>query len=75
MNSIRRVGFVIKPHAPGVGDILGDLVGFLKGKGVACVLEDAAAANIGARGGVARENHPSPVDLVVVLGGDGGSRP
>jgi NAD+ kinase len=71
MNSIRRVGFVIKPHAPGVGDILGDLVGFLKGKGVACVLEDAAAANIGARGGVAREKLPSRVDLVVVLGGDG----
>ena len=71
MNKIRRVGFVIKPHAPGVGDILGDLVGFLKERGVACVLEAAAAAKLGARGGVSREKLPLRVDLVVVLGGDG----
>jgi NAD+ kinase len=71
MNSIRRVGFVIKPHAPGVGDILGDLVGFLKERGVACVLEDAAAAKLGARGGITREKIPARADLVVVLGGDG----
>jgi NAD+ kinase len=71
MNSIRRVGFVIKPHAPGVEEILGDLVGFLEKKGIACVLETAAAAKIGARGGISREKLPSRVDLVVVLGGDG----
>jgi NAD+ kinase len=71
MNKIRRVGFVIKPHAPGVGDILGDLVGFLKELGVVCVLEAAAAAKLGARGGVSREKLSSRVDLVVVLGGDG----
>ncbi len=71
MNSIRKVGFVIKPHAPGVGDILRDLVGFLKEKGIACVLEAAAAEKIGPRGGVSREKLPSRVDLVVVLGGDG----
>ncbi len=71
MNSIRRVGFVIKPHAPGVGDLLRDLTGFLKDKGVVCVLEDAAATKIGLRGGISREKLPSRVDLVVVLGGDG----
>jgi len=71
MNSIRKVGFVIKPHAPGVGDILRDLVGFLKEKGVSCVFEAAAAEKIGPRGGVSREKLPSRVDLVVVLGGDG----
>jgi NAD+ kinase len=71
MNSIRRVGFVIKPHAPGVGDILGDLVAYLKERGVACVLEAAAAEKLGARGGIAREKLPARVDLVVVLGGDG----
>jgi NAD+ kinase len=71
MNNIRRVGFVIKPHAPGVGDILGDLVAFLKERGVACVLEDAAAEKLGARGGISREKLPGRADLVVVLGGDG----
>ena len=71
MNKIRRVGFVIKPHAPGIGDILGDLVGFLSERGIVCVLEDAAAAKLGVRGGVARGKLPGRTDLVVVLGGDG----
>jgi len=71
MNSIRKVGFVIKPHAPGVGAILRDLVAFLEGRGVVCVLEDAAAVKLGARRGLAREKLPARTDLVVVLGGDG----
>jgi NAD+ kinase len=71
MNKIRRVGFVIKPHAPGVVDILRDLVAFLEGRGVACVLEGAAAEKLGRRGGVPRGKLPLRADLIVVLGGDG----
>lgn len=71
MNSIRTVGFVIKPHAPGVGDVLRDLVGFLEGRGVACVLEGPAAEKLGRRGGIRRERLAARADLVVVLGGDG----
>ena len=71
MNKIRRIGFVIKPHAPGVADILGDLVGLLRERGIACVLEEAAAEKLGARGGIPRGKLPARADLVVVLGGDG----
>jgi NAD+ kinase len=71
MSDIRRVGFVIKPHAPGVEDVLRDLTAHLEARGLACVLEDAAARKIGRSRGVTREKLPAEVDLVVVLGGDG----
>jgi NAD+ kinase len=71
MNEIRRVGFVIKPHAPGVGDVLRDLAEHLEKRGLACIFEDEAARMIGRKDGPARENLPAEADLVVVLGGDG----
>jgi len=71
MSKIGRVGFVIKPHAPGVEAVLRDLVAYLGERGVASVLEDAAARKLGRARGVAREALPEKVDLVVVLGGDG----
>jgi NAD+ kinase len=71
MNSIRRVGFVIKPHAPGVRDVLGNLTAHLEGRGLACVLEEEAAHMIGRKDGLPREKVPAQADLVVVLGGDG----
>jgi len=33
MSKIGRVGFVIKPHAPGVEDVLRDLVAYLGERG------------------------------------------
>jgi NAD+ kinase len=71
MNEIRRVGFVIKPHAPGVEDVLRDLAAHIEGRGLSCVLEDAAAKRMGRCRGPVREKLPSETDLVVVLGGDG----
>ena len=71
MSKISRVGFVIKPHAPGVEAVLRELVDYLGERGVASVLEDAAARKLGRARGVAREALPEKVDLVVVLGGDG----
>jgi NAD+ kinase len=71
MSKIGRVGFVIKPHAPGVEAVLRELVDYLGERGVASVLEDAAARKLGRARGVAREALPEKVDLVVVLGGDG----
>ncbi len=71
MSDIRRIGFVIKPHAPGVGEVLEDLTAHLERRGLACVLEEEAARKIGRAGGPAREKLPAQVDLVVVLGGDG----
>ena len=71
MSKIGRVGFVIKPHAPGVETVLRGLVDYLGERGVLSVLEDAAARKLGRARGVAREALPEKVDLVVVLGGDG----
>jgi NAD+ kinase len=71
MSKISRVGFVIKPHAPGVETVLRGLVDYLGERGVSSVLEDAAARKLGRARGVAREALPEKVDLVVVLGGDG----
>lgn len=71
MRAIHKVGFVIKPHAPGVEKILKDLVDFLEDRAVECVLEDVAARKLGRPDGLLRPEIPGATDLVVVLGGDG----
>lgn len=71
MRPIERVGVVIKPHAPGIETVLAELDDFLKERGIACLLEKSAAEILGRPDGLAREEIPGRVDLVVVLGGDG----
>lgn len=71
MRKISRVGVVIKPHAPGIEDILTKLDAFLLKRGIECVLEEVAAQKLGRTDGLDREEIPGKVDLVVVLGGDG----
>ncbi len=71
MSKVRKAGIVIKPHAPSVESILKTVVEFLEGRGVACVLEDAAARKLGRPDGLERAAIPAASDLVVVLGGDG----
>jgi NAD+ kinase len=71
MKPIKRVGVVIKPHAPGVAGVLAELEKFLTAKGIEPVLEQAAAEKIGRTDGLPREQVPVVSDLVVVLGGDG----
>jgi NAD+ kinase len=71
MRKIKRVGVVIKPHAPRIREILGDLVRYFEKKGIAGLLEEPAAEKLGQSGGLSREDLPGQVDLVVVLGGDG----
>lgn len=71
MINVRKAGIVIKPHAPSVEGILKMVVESLEGRGVACVLEEAAALKLGRPGGTAREDVAAASDLVVVLGGDG----
>lgn len=68
---IERVGVVIKPHAPNIEKVLGDLMEYLERMGIACLLEDVAARKLSLKDGVPREELPERVDLVVVLGGDG----
>ncbi len=71
MRKIKRVGFVIKPHAPDVKKALEELIRYFSQKGIECVLEEAAANILGRTGTIARESIALEVDLVVVLGGDG----
>lgn len=71
MRTINKVGFVIKPHAPGVEKILGELVDFLEGRAVECVLEDVAARKLDRPDGLERPEIPGASDLILVLGGDG----
>jgi len=71
MKNIKHVGFVIKPHAPEAEKALEELIRYFDGKNIKCLLEDAAAEKLGLENGVKREEIPSRVDLVIVLGGDG----
>ncbi len=71
MRNIKRVGFVIKPHAPLAEKALEELIQYFDQKGVECLLEEAAAEKRTLKNGVKREDIPSCVDLVIVLGGDG----
>jgi len=71
MKTIKKAGIVIKPHAPGVEQVLTGLMRMLKKRGIEYLLDEAAADKIGRRDGIKRESLPEMVDLVVVLGGDG----
>jgi len=71
MKKIERVGFVIKPHAPNIENILAELIHYFEEKGMECLLEQAAAQKLKRGEGIPRENLPEKVELVVVLGGDG----
>jgi NAD+ kinase len=68
---VRKAGIVIKPHAPSVEGILKIVVEHLEGRGIACVLEEAAARKLGRADGLERAGIAAASDLVVVLGGDG----
>ena len=68
---IERVGVVIKPHAPNIEKVLGELMEYLERTGIVCLLEDVAARKLLLKDGVPREELPERVDLVIVLGGDG----
>jgi NAD+ kinase len=71
MTNVRKAGIVIKPHAPSVEGILKIVVEYFEGRGIACVLEEAAARKLGRPDGLDRAAIAAASDLVVVLGGDG----
>jgi NAD+ kinase len=71
MNNIKRVGLVIKPHAPGVEKILEELIEYFGTKKIECFLEDVAAMKLERTDGIPREHVPGEVDFVIVIGGDG----
>jgi len=72
---IKKMGIIIKPHAPGVEKILREIIRFLEERQVECVLENMAAEKIRERTRVkeiySREEMARYVQAIVVLGGDG----
>jgi NAD+ kinase len=71
MRNIERVGFVIKPHAPDIEKILDGLIHYFTKRKIGYLLEVEAARKLKEKTGLAREELPGKVDLVIVLGGDG----
>ena len=71
MKKIKYVGIVIKPHAPNIDRILKELIFYFEKKEIECICEKEATKKLTRAEGVAREEIPSKVDLVIVLGGDG----
>ncbi len=68
---IKRIGLVIKPHAPGVDRVLREIVSFLKARKIEPVPEKIAARKIGLKGGVERDSLSESCQALIVLGGDG----
>ena len=71
MSTIKTVGVVIKPHAVHVQGVLAELLAYLEGRGLGCVLEDTAAELPPPPGAFPVWTSRRASDLVVVLGGDG----
>jgi NAD+ kinase len=71
MRTIKKVGIVIKPHAPAVDNLVEGVLAYFGERGIGCVLEEAAARKIGRPDGLARSDIPAASDFVIVLGGDG----
>jgi len=71
MNKIEKVGFVVKSHAPNMNTVVKKLLEYLKKKNLSYLMEESLARKINGSAGIPREQIPSQVDLVIVLGGDG----
>ena len=71
MRETKRIGIVIKPHAPEVEKTIGELMDYCDRKNIECFLEEVAAEKTAGQKGIKREDVPGRCDLVVVLGGDG----
>jgi len=69
--TIKKIGIVIKPHAPQIEKIIRELMDWLGKRGVECILEKPAAEKIEKKDFVLREKIAEKVDLIIVLGGDG----
>ncbi len=69
--AIRRVGVVLKTTSAEAADLGKQLMEELARLGLAAVIDRESAEVLACTEGVAREELPALVDLVVVLGGDG----
>jgi len=68
---IKKIGIIIKPHAPGIEKLLQEIVNFLQKQTIECLLETIAAEKLKIRTGYPRDRLPEMSQAVIVLGGDG----
>jgi NAD+ kinase len=68
---MRTVGVVVKRGHPQAIALAQRLIGWLGDNGLAAIVEDASAAEIGCSAGGSKEQIIASADLIVVLGGDG----
>ncbi len=71
MKTIKRIGLVIKPHAPDIEDVMRELARFAGERKLELRPEEVAAQKLGLGAGIPRERVAAESDLLVVLGGDG----
>lgn len=70
--AIRTVGIISKPKKEELGGIVPVLLDWLRARQVVIVYDQETAASISsAEPGIARQEIPPRVDLIIVLGGDG----
>ncbi|MGB9764840.1 MAG: NAD(+)/NADH kinase [Candidatus Saccharicenans sp.] len=68
---IKKVGLIIKPHAPGIEKILKEIINFLEKEKVDYLLEKPAAEKLKTGPGYERAQLPELTEAVIILGGDG----
>ncbi|MGQ9800369.1 MAG: NAD(+)/NADH kinase [Candidatus Saccharicenans sp.] len=67
----KRIGIVIKPHAPGVDRVLKEIVALLETQQIEPLLEEIAAEKLGLKNGYQRDRLAELCQALIVLGGDG----
>ena len=68
---IKVVGIMSKPGIPHASAIVGELLDWLKAKGLRARCDEETAAYLGHGDGLPRDEVPEGTQLVIVLGGDG----
>lgn len=68
---MKRIGLIAKPHAPGLLELLQDLVPWMRQRHIEVLLDTDTAAAIGDSSGYDRTAIVDLAECMVVLGGDG----
>ncbi len=68
---MKRVGLIAKPHAPGLPELLYDIVTWLNKRQIDVLLDTDTAAAIGEKSSHERTAIANLAECIVVLGGDG----
>jgi NAD+ kinase len=70
-NNVHTVGIISKPRPQEVRTALTGLLAWLRSHDLDAVVDLETAEALGTTSGIRREEFPDPLDLVVVVGGDG----